>query len=307
MGRYFIKRLLLVLPTALGVVTLVFFIIRLVPGDPVEIMLGDSAPAVDKTILRKNLGLDRPVAEQYALFLAGVAGGDLGLSVKTREPVLNEILSRWPATFALAGTAICLAGLFGVFGGVLSAFQRGRVVDRILQFLSLAGSAVPNFWLGPMLIIVFSIWLGWTPVSGMDGISSVVLPACTLAFGMSALVLRMTRSSVLEAASEDYIRTARARGLEEWKIFAKHALPNALLPVVTVLGLQLGALLSGAVITETIFAWPGVGRLLVEAIESRDYPLVQGCVLNVALCYVFVNLVFDYFQALLDPRTRVDK
>jgi len=307
MRRYLLARLLLLLPTVFGVVTAVFFIIHLVPGDPVEIMLGETATVTEKDVLRKNMGLDRPIQEQYFSFLAGLAKGDLGVSIKTREPVLGELLSRWPATLELALAALLLASVFGVSAGVLSAARKNGVADKFSLAASLVGVAMPNFWLGPVLIIIFSIWLGWTPVSGRDGFSSLILPAVTLSAGMAALILRITRSSVLEAASEDYIRSARARGLPEWKVFAKHALSNGMIPVITVMGLQLGALLSGAVITETIFSWPGVGRLLVEAIESRDYPLVQACVLNIALCYVVANLIVDFAYAAADPRVRVER
>lgn len=307
MRRYLLARLLLLLPTVFGVVTAVFFIIHLVPGDPVEIMLGETATVTEKDVLRKNMGLDRPIQEQYFNFLAGLAKGDLGVSIKTREPVLGELLSRWPATLELALAALLLASVFGVSAGVLSAARKNGVADKFSLAASLVGVAMPNFWLGPVLIIIFSIWLGWTPVSGRDGFSSLILPAVTLSAGMAALILRITRSSVLEAASEDYIRSARARGLPEWKVFAKHALSNGMIPVITVMGLQLGALLSGAVITETIFSWPGVGRLLVEAIESRDYPLVQACVLNIALCYVVANLIVDFAYAAADPRVRVER
>lgn len=307
MRGYLLKRLLLLFPSVFGVVTVVFFMIHLIPGDPVEIMLGETASPADKDALRRNTGLDRPVAEQYVRFLSGLAAGDLGVSIKTREPVLGEVLSRWPATFELAVGAMSLAAFFGVAAGVFSAARKSRFGDKFWRLVSLLGAAVPNFWLGPVLIIVFSMWLGWTPVSGRDGLASLILPAATLAAGMGALILRVTRSSVLEVESEDYIRSARARGVPEWRVFGKHALSNALLPVITVVGLQLGALLSGAVITETIFAWPGVGRLLVDAIEARDYPLVQACVLNVALCYVFANFLVDCAYALADPRVRLER
>ena len=306
MHRHIATRLLLLLPTLFGVVTAVFLVIHLIPGDPVEAMLGETAMAAEKETLRHQLGLDRPLLTQYGGYLAGLAGGDLGISIATRRPVYSEIAARWPATMQLALAALLLAALTAVPLGVLAAARRGGALDNATLFFSLIGAAVPAFWLGPLLIIVFSIGLAWLPVSGRDG-AGIILPAVTLGAGMAAVLLRLTRSAVLEAAEDDYIRAARARGLPEWRVYLKHALGNALLPVVTVMGLQLGALLSGAVITETIFSWPGVGRLMIEAIEKRDYPLVQGCVLNIALCYVFANFAVDILYAWLDPRIRLER
>jgi len=305
--RYLLKRVFGLIPTVFGVVTLVFLMIHLIPGDPVEIMLGETAMAAQKQAMRAELGLDRPVSEQYLRYLSGLFSGDLGKSIKTREPVFSEIVSRWPATFELALFALLLAWGVSIPLGALAAARRGTLVDKGSLFVSLVGVAMPNFWLGPLLIIVFSIWLGWLPVSGREEAAGIILPGITLGAGMAAFLIRLTRSSVLEAASEEYIMAARARGLPEWKVYGKHALANALLPVVTVMGLQFGALLSGAVITETVFSWPGVGRLMIEAIESRDYPVVQGCVLNIALCYVAVNFLVDAAYALLDPRIRLER
>ncbi len=307
MRRHIISRLLLLLPTIWGVVTAVFLVIHLIPGDPVETMLGETAMAAEKEALRHELGLDRPVLSQYGVYLAGLASGDLGESIATRRPVFSEIITRWPATVELAFAALLLSALIAIPLGVLSAARRGGAMDNATLFLSLIGAAVPAFWLGPLLIIVFAIELAWLPVSGRDGAASIILPAVTLGAGMAAILLRLTRSAVLEAAEDEYIRAARARGLSELMVYLKHALRNALLPVVTVLGLQLGALLAGAVITETIFSWPGVGRLMIEAIEKRDYPLVQGCVLNIALCYVFVNFAMDILYVWLDPRIRLER
>ncbi len=307
MRKYLIAKIALLLPTVLGVVTAVFLMIHLIPGDPVEIMLGETAMESDRESLRHELGLDKPVAVQYLSYLAGLLKGDIGRSIHTREPVLKEILSRWPATLELAFFALAFAILFSVPLGVLAAAKRDSIIDRGSLALSLFGIAMPNFWLGPLLIILFSIELAWLPVSGRGGISSIILPAITLGAGMSALLLRLTRSSVLEVAGEDFIKTARAKGVAEWKVYLKHALKNALLPIVTVIGLQLGALLSGAVITETIFSWPGIGRLTIEAIEARDYPLVQGCVLSIALGYVMVNFFMDIVYAAIDPRIRLGK
>ncbi|MEE8484583.1 MAG: nickel ABC transporter permease [Nitrospinota bacterium] len=307
MRKYLLAKIALLLPTVLGVVTAVFLMIHLIPGDPVEIMLGETAMESDRESLRHELGLDKPVGVQYLNYLAGLLKGDIGRSIHTREPVLNEIVSRWPATLELAFFALAFAVLFSIPLGVLAAAKRDSVIDRGSLALSLFGIAMPNFWLGPLLIILFSIELAWFPVSGRGGISSIILPAITLGAGMSAILLRLTRSSILEVAGEDFIKTARAKGVAEWKVYLKHALKNALLPVVTVIGLQLGALLSGAVITETIFSWPGIGRLTIEAIEARDYPLVQGCVLSIALGYVMVNFFMDIVYAAIDPRIRLGK
>jgi len=307
MRTYLIKRTLALAPTLLGVVTLVFLMIHLIPGDPVEIMLGESAMPSEKEQLRAELGLNRPLAEQYVEYISGLVAGDAGRSIHTREPVLSEILDRWPATLELAFFSLMFAVLISVPLGVFSAAKRDTVVDRGSLFVSLLGIAIPNFWLGPMLIILFSIKLGWLPVSGREELLSVVLPAITLGTAMAAVLMRLTRSSVLEVAGEDFITAARARGADEWLVYTKHAFSNALLPLVTVAGLQMGALLSGAVITETIFSWPGIGRLVIEAIESRDYPLVQGCVLNIAVCYVMVNYAVDVIYAVVDPRIRLEK
>lgn len=307
MRRFFLKKFAMLVPTVLGVVTLVFLLIHLIPGDPVEIMLGETAMGADKEKLRHELGLDKPLATQYADFLAGLLKGDIGKSIHTREPVIKEVIKRWPATLELAFFSLLMAVLFSIPLGVLAAAKRDSALDRGSLAVSLLGIAMPNFWLGPLLIILFSIELGWFPVSGRGGFSSIVLPAITLGTGMSALLLRLTRSTVLEVIGEDFITTARARGLAEWTVYLKHALSNALLPVATVIGLQLGALLSGAVITETIFAWPGIGRLTIDAIEARDYPLVQACVLNIALSYVAVNFLMDLVYAALDPRIRLER
>ncbi len=307
MRRFLIKRVAGLFPSVLGVVTLVFLMVHLIPGDPVEIMLGETAMAAQKQAMRSELGLDKPIAEQYASYLSNLLRGDLGKSIKTGEPVFAEIASRWPATMELALFALLVSWAVSIPLGVLAAARRGTLVDKGSLFFSMLGVAMPNFWLGPLLILVFSIWLGWLPVSGKDEALSIILPGITLGAGVAALMVRLTRSSVLEVISEEYIKTARARGLPEWQVYLKHALSNAMLPVVTVMGLQLGALLSGAVITETIFSWPGVGRLMIDAIESRDYPMVQGCVLNIALCYVAVNFFVDAAYAMIDPRIRLER
>ena len=288
----------------LGVCTLVFLLIHLVPGDPVEVMLGEGASTADRSALREALGLDRPLAQQYLDYLGRVARLDLGVSLHDRRPVVDLLGERAGPTLELAVAALILALAIAVPLGVLAAQHRGGVLDRIAMTVSLIGAAVPNFWLGPMLILLFSLQLGWTPVSGRDGWASVALPAVTLGTGLAAVLARMVRASVLEVLSEDYVRTARAKGLGPVAVLWGHALRTAWLPILTLIGLQLGALLAGAVITETVFAWPGLGSLLVEAIQQRDYPVVQGAVLLISITYVLVNGATDLAYGLLDPRTR---
>jgi peptide/nickel transport system permease protein len=298
------RRLVLLVPTLLGVVTLAFAFLHLVPGDPVEIMLGESAAATDVAALRHDLGLDRPLPAQYVRFIARAVRGDLGRSIAFRAPVARVIADRYPATLELAGTALGLALLLAIPLGVVSAVRPRSAVDRLARLASLAGVCLPSFWFGPVLILVFSLRLGWLPTSGRGAPGSLVLPAATLALGMGAILVRLTRASMLAALREDYVRTARAKGAPEWRVLAVHALRNALLPVTTVAGLQAGALLAGTIITETIFAWPGLGRLVVEAIDARDYPLVQGCVLAIGVTYVAVNTATDLLHRTIDPRLR---
>ena len=293
------------LVVVLGVCTLVFVLLHLVPGDPVDAMLGESARPADRTALRTALGLDRPLMEQYGRYLAGLARLDLGASFQDQRPVTAILAERLPATLILAAAALLLALLLAIPLGVLAARHRGGPIDGAAMGFSLLGIAMPNFWLGPLLILVFSLWLGWTPVSGFEGPASLVLPAVTLGTALAAILARMVRASVLEVLGEDYIRTARAKGLTEFAVLRRHALRNAWLPVLTLVGLQLGGLLGGAVITETVFAWPGIGSLLVEAIQSRDYPVVQGCVLLISVLYVLVNTLTDLAYARIDPRIRL--
>jgi peptide/nickel transport system permease protein len=288
-----------------GVCTLVFLLIHLVPGDPVEAMLGESARPADRQALRASLGLDKPLAEQYSGYLGRLVRLDLGESFQERRPVREILAERLPATLELAVAALVLALVLALPLGVVAARNRGGPLDSGAMGLSLLGISIPNFWLGPLLILVFSLWLGWTPVSGRDAPASLVLPAATLGTGLAAVLARMVRSSVLEVLGEDYVRTARAKGLSEGAVLWRHALRNAWLPVLTLIGLQLGGLLGGAVITETVFAWPGVGSLLVEAIQGRDYPVVQACVLLISLAYVLVNTLTDLVYAWVDPRIEV--
>jgi ABC-type dipeptide/oligopeptide/nickel transport system permease component len=290
----------------LGVVTLVFSLIHLVPGDPVQAMLGDSASPQDVADLRARLGLDRPLYLQYGNFLAQLARGDLGTSLRTNQPVALSIRERMPATVELAVSAMLIATLLALPLGIIAAVWAGTAIDYSATTLALIGISMPNFWLGPLLAIVFSIELGWLPVSGRGTLANLVLPAVTLGAPLAAVLTRMTRASVIEELREPYVIAARARGVSRSRAVLEHAFRNSLIPIVTVLGLQTGAVLTGAVITETIFAWPGVGRLLIQSINFRDYPLVQGCVLLIAISYVGVNLLTDLAYGLLDPRIRYE-
>ena len=290
----------------LGVVTVVFLIVHLIPGDPIEIMLGEQALAVDREALRHEMGLDKPIHLQYVAFLKGLVRGDLGQSLHTKQPVLTSIARRLPATIELAAAAMAVALLLAIPLGLLAAYKKDSLVDQGSMVFALLGISMPNFWLGPLLIIVFSLKLGWFPVSGRGSLAHVVLPAITLGTAMAAILTRMTRASMLDVIQSDYITTARAKGVRESLVVLKHAFRNALIPVVTIVGLQIGSLLAGSIITETIFAWPGIGRLTIQAINARDYPLVQGCVLIIALGYVLVNFATDLLYGLIDPRIRYE-
>jgi len=300
--RYFIHRLLLLLPTLLGALTLVFVLIHLIPGDPVDVMLGETAGAADKAELRRSLGLDQPLATQYRSFLVNLASGNLGRSLYEQTSVAAIISARLPATMQLALCAMLMAVLISFLLATMAAKRRGGWIDRSALVFSLLGLSLPNFWLGPLLMILFSIHLGWLPVSGRGGLSHVVLPALTLGLGMAAILTRILRASLLQVAREDYVQTARAKGLSERQVWLKHMLRNALFSVITVMSLQFGSLLAGSLITETIFSWPGIGRLTVQAIQTRDYPLVQGCILVIATSYVLINFLTDILYKIVDPR-----
>ena len=302
--RFLARRLVLTVPVLLGVATLVFSLIHLVPGDPVQAMLGEAAAEEDIAALRARLGLDRPLLEQYGTFLSGAVGGDFGTSLRTGEPVIDAIVGRLPATLELAIAAMLVAVGVSIPLGILAAVRRGTLVDHAATALALTGVSIPNFWLGPLLAIVFAVELGWLPVSGRGTLAHLVLPAITLGTALAAILARMTRAALIEELRKPYVQAARARGASRTRAVLCHALPNSLIPVVTLIGLQCGAVLSGAVITETIFAWPGIGRLLIQSIGFRDYPMVQGCVLLIAVIYVGVNLAIDLVYGLLDPRIR---
>jgi len=300
------RRLAAIVPTALGLTLLVFALLEFVPGDPVEIMLGEAAQPADVEAMRHALGLDRPLLSRLAHFLAGLARGDLGNSIAFHAPVTHVIVERLPATIELATAALLVGILLGVPSGILAAVRRGRPTDRLLRATSLAGICLPSLWLGPLLILLFAMQLRWAPVSGRGSLAHLCLPALTLGLGMASLLLRLTRASLLETLGDAYVTSALARGASRSRAVLRHALPNALPPIVTIVGLQAGALLGGTVVTETIFSWPGIGRLLVEAIQARDYPLVQGCVLVVGLAYVIVNAGADLIVARIDPRGHDD-
>lgn len=304
--KWFAKRLAQMIPVVFGVVTLVFAFLRMVPGDPVTIMLGEQARPADIETMRKDLGLDGTMAAQYGRFIKGLCKGDLGKSFYFRKPVRDVIFERYPATMQLAGCAMLVAVLISFPLGIIAAMRSGTAVDAAASGFALLGVSMPNFWLGPLLILLFSIHLQLTPVSGGGGFKYLILPAITLGMGMSGILARLVRSGLLEVQGAAYIRTAVAKGLGRGRVVLVHGLRNALLPVVTVMGLQFGALLAGAVVTETVFSWPGVGYLLIEAIRSRDYPLVQGCVLSISATYVLVNLLVDALYAVIDPRIRLE-
>lgn len=306
MTRFLIRRLLLTIPVLIGVATLVFSLIHLVPGDPVQAMLGESAAPQDVAQLRTQLGLDRPLYQQYLSFASGIIRGDLGTSLRTRQSVTTIILERMPATLELAAAAMLVAIVFAIPLGVIAAVRVGTPLDHVATTISLLGISMPTFWLGPLLAIVFSVWLGWLPVSGRGTVANLVLPALTLGAPLAAALARMTRASVIEELRELYVTAARARGASETRAVLVHAFRNSLIPVVTVIGLQFGSVLTGAVITETIFAWPGIGRLLIQSISARDYPAVQGCILTIAVTYVSMNLMVDVLYGVLDPRIRYE-
>lgn len=306
MSAFLIRRILSALIISFAVASLVFFFIHLIPGDPIEVMLGDSAKATDREALRHALGLDLPLSHQYIDYFWGLMHGDWGVSLHQNQDVFELILGRIPATLSLAASALGIALFIALPLGVIAAKHAGKWQDHSAMSLALIAISMPNFWLGPVFILIFSLGLGWLPISGNDYPQSIILPALTLGLSLSAILARMIRSSLLEIMNEDFIRTARAKGLTETKIIWKHALNNAALPVVTILGLQLGALLGGAVITENVFSWPGIGTLLIDAIQQRDYALVQGCILIISLTTVFINTMTDILYAQLDPRIRLN-
>ena len=285
--------------------SLVFFLIHLVPGDPVAVMLGDWASPADENALRAQLGLDQSILVQYTQYMVGLTQFDLGESLFFQQPVAQLIAERFPMTLQLAVMALLVAIIIAFPLGIWAALRVGKWPDHVAMTVSLVGVSIPNFWLGPMLILLFSLSLAWLPVSGAEQPYAWVLPSITLGTALAAILARMLRASLLEVLHEDYIRTAQAKGLNSRWVYGKHALLNALLPVVTILGLQLGTLLGGAVITEVVFDWPGLGQLLVESIQRRDYPVVQGCILVISMAYITINGLTELVYAWIDPRIRV--
>jgi peptide/nickel transport system permease protein len=304
MFRYLTQRVLYTLPVIWLVVSVVFLLIHLVPGDPIQQMLGEGAPAADLQAARHAYGLDIPLGEQYLHYWNGVLHGDLGPSLRFNQSVTKLLAQRYPYTLQLTIAALIVAILLSIPAGVHSARHRNQWDDRALSVISLFGLSFPNFALGPILILIFAIKFGWLPVSGSGGIEHLVLPAITMGGALAAILTRMVRTSMLEELGQDYIRTARAKGLSERVVVYCHALRNAMIPIITVLGLQFGALLAGAIVTETIFSWPGVGRLTIQAISNRDYYLVQGCILAIGLTYVAVNFLTDLLYSVVNPRIR---
>lgn len=305
MTRYISLRLAYSLPALWLIFTMVFALAHLVPGDPVQQMLGEGATQSDVAQLRHALGLDKPLGAQYVNYLAGVTHANLGESFRFQQPVAKVVLQHYPATLELAFAALIVCCAIGIPAGILAAQKRATATDHAVGFFTLLGLSVPNFALGPLLILIFSVLIGWLPVSGRGGFSHFILPAVTLGAALAAILTRMVRTSVLEQLSSDYVRTARAKGLSERAVLLRHAFRNALIPILTILGLQFGTLLAGTIVTETIFSWPGIGRLAVQAIEARDYPLLQGCILLIAVSYVLVNLLTDLVYAFADPRVRL--
>lgn len=302
LSLYLLRRVALTIPTLVGVTIIIFLLIRLIPGDPARVIAGLTASDEEVRRIRVELGLTRPLHVQYGIFLNQLLRGNLGTSAVTRAPVAEEIRLRLGATVGLAASSIVVATLFGLFAGIISATRQYSMLDYLIMSMALFGVSIPVFWLGLMLMLLFSVYLGWLPAGGFGGPASFVLPTIALAAFSVAIIARMTRSSLLETFNQDYVRTARAKGVGETAVTLRHALRNALIPILTVIGLQFGALLGGAILTETTFAWPGIGRLLVNAISSRDYPVIQGIVLMFALVYAAINVIVDVLYVYVDPR-----
>jgi peptide/nickel transport system permease protein len=303
--RRLLRRIFALVPVAIGVATLTFALIHLVPGDPAVAMLGENAQPADLAEMRLELGLDRPLLRQYAAFLGGLARGDLGESISMHEPVARIIANRYPATVELAAAGLLVAILMAFPLGIIAGAHPGGAADLGAMGFAILGISVPHLYLGPLLMIIFSVDLGWLPLTGRGGLAHLVLPAITLGTAVAAIVARMLRQSLVQVLSADYMRTARGKGLSKMGALIRHGLRNVLTPAITLIGLQVGALLTGSIITEMIFSWPGLGRLMITAIGDRDYPLVEGCVLAFALSYVVVNMITDLVYSAVDPRIRL--
>lgn len=305
MTTYIIKRFLSIVPVILAVSTVVFFLIHAIPGDPVDLILGEQALPADRQAIAHELMLDKPIAIQYGHFLKGLVSGDWGKSIFDNRPVMELLKERFAATALLAAAAMFVALVIAIPAGTVAAIKRNSFWDSAAMFLALIGISVPNFWLGPVLILIFSVHLGILPIAGIDSLSSLILPAITLGAALAAMLSRLTRSSMLGELKAEYVTTARAKGLSEKSVIFKHAFRNALNPIITIVGLQVGALMAGTIITEKIFLWPGVGMLLLDSINRRDYPVVQGCILVIAILYVLINTFTDILYAKVDPRVRL--
>ena len=304
MYKYILKRMLMMIPVVIGVSLLVFFVLKLTPGDPARVVAGAQADDAAVEQIREELGLNKPLVQQYLTYMAGLLHGDMGVSYTTGKPVFGEILSRIPTTFTLAFSGVLVAVIIGIPLGILSATRQYSLLDNVCTVLALGGVAMPNFWLGLMLILVFSLKLGWLPSGGGDSWTGYILPAITLGVGATANFMRTTRSSMLEVIRQDYIRTVRAKGANNRIVVLGHALRNALIPVVTIVGLQIGTLLGGAVINETVFSLPGIGTLMITAINKKDEPIVMGCLITFAIAFSIVNLLVDSLYAYIDPRIK---
>lgn len=309
MKEYLLKKLFISIITILGAVSIVFFMIHLIPGDPVENMLGEQALSVDKERIRHTLGLDRPLIEQYFNFLKNSVRGDLGESLYRKGTRVSTLIAeRFPNTFILAVSAMLIAISISLFAGILSAMRRGTIIDTIIMALSGFGISIPAFFLGPLLLLIFCRYLKWLPPpASSEGVLSLILPSITLGFALAAFLSRLIRSQMLDVLQEDYIRTAYAKGLKQRTVILKHALSNILVVVITIVGMQFGSLLTGAIITERVFAWQGIGTLMIEAITKRDYPVVQGTIILISFIYVLINLLTDILYAIIDPRIRYAK
>ncbi|MFH1873964.1 MAG: nickel ABC transporter permease [Pseudomonadota bacterium] len=305
MSRYLFRRILAIIPILFAVSTIVFFLIHFIPGDPVDLIIGEQALPTDRARISRELNLDKPVAVQYGIFLKGLVTGNWGTSIFNGRSVIENLKERYPATLLLACAAMFVAVLVAIPLGVLAAIKRYSIWDSSAMFLALVGISVPNFWLGPVLILIFSVYLGWLPIAGGGSLISIILPAITLGAALAAMLSRMTRSSMIEEIKADYVTTARAKGLSERQVIFKHAFKNALNPIITIVGLQVATLLAGTIITEKIFSWPGLGTLLLDSINRRDYPVVQGCILIISFAYVIINMLVDVCYKLFDPRIRL--
>ena len=302
-----LKKISLILLQVLAIYIATFMLLHLIPGDPIQVMLGESASLADQSKLRMQLGLDKSIYVQLTSSVIKVFQGDFGVSILNQKPVLDQLIIAGKNTYILAGTALLIALSFGLVGGIISAKFHESAADKIIMSISIFFISIPHFFLGPLLILFFSIWLGWFPVNGMGGFSSIVLPAFTLALGMIAIIVKLTRNCMLELIDSDIVRTARAKGLSEWTVLINHVFRLVLIPIISVLGMQFGSLLSGAVITETIFSWNGIGMLLVDSIQTRDYTITQACIFVIALSYILVNILTDFIYKVADPRMRISK